>query len=98
MRKPDRGKVVRLEDLPNVGKAVAADLRRINITRPQDLAGEDPLKLFRKLQEVTGTRQDPCMLDTFMAVIHFMDSGEALPWWKFTKKRKQQYQLLLEKQ
>ncbi len=97
MRNLDREKVVRLEDLPNVGKAVAADLRRININSPQDLAGEDPLKLFGKLQEVTGTRQDPCMLDTFMAVIHFMNSGEALPWWKFTEKRKQKYSLPLEK-
>ena len=32
-----------LEDLPNVGRAVAADFRRVGIRAPQDLRGRDPL-------------------------------------------------------
>jgi len=89
MKRPDRKTITRLTELPNVGKAVAADLRLLGFNRPQELAGCDPYALFLRLEEVSGSRQDPCMLDTFMAVIHFMDTGEALPWWDFTSKRKE---------
>jgi predicted flap endonuclease-1-like 5' DNA nuclease len=34
--------VATLEDIPNVGPAVAADLRRLGITAPADLLGRDP--------------------------------------------------------
>ena len=34
--------VAALEDIPNVGPAVAADLRRLGITAPADLLGRDP--------------------------------------------------------
>jgi hypothetical protein len=36
-------------------------------------------------------RQDPCVLDVFMSIVHFMDGGEALPWWSFTEERKRSY-------
>jgi hypothetical protein len=28
------------------------------------------------------------VIDVFMAVVHFMEGGDPLPWWTFTKKRK----------
>jgi hypothetical protein len=37
-----RDDIARLEDIPNVGPAVAADLRRLGITAPGDLPGRDP--------------------------------------------------------
>lgn len=37
-----------LEQIPNVGKAVAQDLRNIGITRPDQLKGKDGLKLYHK--------------------------------------------------
>lgn len=89
MKRPDRDTITKLEELPNVGRAVAADLRRIGIDRPQQLAGCDPYALFLRLEEISRSRQDPCMLDTFMSIVHFMDTGEALPWWSFTSKRKE---------
>jgi hypothetical protein len=39
MKNPDRTKVLRLEDLPYICKAMAADLRLIGIERPQHLIG-----------------------------------------------------------
>ena len=78
----------RLEQLPNVGPSLAADLRRIGIERPAELRGQDPLALYRRLCEATGHRQDPCVLDTFMAVTDFMRGGPAAPWWNFTAQRK----------
>ena len=35
-----------------------------------------------------GRRHDPCVLYTLMAARHFMESGEALPWWQFTEQGK----------
>lgn len=77
-----------LEHVPNVGKAVAQALRNIGITRPNQLKGKDGLKLYHKLNKVTGVRYDPCMADTLMAAVDFMNGGKPKPWWKFTSKRK----------
>ncbi len=79
---------LKLEDIPNVGKAVAEDLRAIGIQRPDQLKGKDGLKLYYKLNKVTGVRHDPCMADTFMAAVDFMNGGKARPWWDFTAERK----------
>jgi hypothetical protein len=78
----------RLEQIPNVGRAVAEDLQRIGITRPEQLKGKDGLTLYRKLNKATGVRHDPCMADTLMAAVDFMNGGKAKPWWQFTAKRK----------
>jgi hypothetical protein len=77
-----------LEQIPNIGTAVAADLRGIGITKPDQLKGKDGLKLYHKLNRLTGMRHDPCMADTFLAAVDFMNGGKAKPWWDFTTKRK----------
>jgi len=77
-----------LEDLPNVGPAIAADFRRIGIRTPRALAGRDPYALYEALNRATGTRHDPCVLDTFIAVVRFMDGAPARPWWTYTAERK----------
>ena len=97
MKNPDRITVKRLEALPNIGKAMAADLRLLGIERPQELIGRDPLALFLEIERVTGHRHDPCVLDTLMAVIDFMEVGESQPWWNFTRQRKQRYADCLSK-
>ena len=77
-----------LEQLPNVGPALAADLRLIGIRHPRELRGQDPFALYRRLCEATGVRQDPCVLDTFMAATDFVAGAPAAPWWAYTAKRK----------
>jgi hypothetical protein len=77
-----------LEQLPNIGPALAADLRLIGIAKPRDLRGKDAFVLYQKLCAATGQRQDPCVLDTFMAVIDFMRGAPAAPWWNYTAQRK----------
>lgn len=86
-----RARVTRLTDLPNVGPAMARDLARIGIDAPGDLAGKDPLQLYRALCRKTGTRQDPCVLDVFMSLTRFMAGGPAQPWWACTEERKRRY-------
>jgi DNA transformation protein len=80
---------ITLEDLPNIGKAIAADLRAIGILYPQQLAERDPLGLFNELAVVMGQRHDPCVLYTLLAVKHFLESGVPLPWWQFTAQGKE---------
>ena len=80
-----------LADIPNLGPAMVRDLALIDITKPNDLKGKDAYKLYRKLCTVTGMRQDPCVLDTFMAMVDFMDGAPAWPWWHYTATRKKQY-------
>jgi hypothetical protein len=80
-----------LEQLPNIGPAIAADLRLIGVKHPSELKGADALSLYRKLCEVTGKRHDPCVLDTFMAATDFMGGAEPRPWWAYTAQRKTQF-------
>ena len=80
----------RLEDIPNVGQAIAADLRRLEIKTPADLPGRDPYAMYDDLCRITGQRHDPCLLDTFIAVVRFMDGEPKKPWWKYTAQRKRQ--------
>lgn len=81
-------KLAALEDLPNVGTATAADLRSIGIARPSQLKRKDPYALYNCLNRVTGQRHDPCVLDTFIAVVRFVEGGPAKPWWAYTAERK----------
>jgi hypothetical protein len=81
----------RLEQLPNIGPALAADLRLIGIQHPVDLRGQDALVLYQQLCRVTGQRHDPCVLDTFMAATDFMGGAPAAPWWAYTPQRKAQF-------
>ena len=77
-----------LEQLPNIGPSLAANLRLIGIRTPQDLRGKDAFVLYQKLCAATGQRQDPCVLDTFMAATDFMAGAPAAPWWSYTAQRK----------
>jgi len=80
--------IAHLEDIPNIGPAVAADLRQLGITSPGDLPGRDPYALYDDLCRITGQRHDPCLFDTFIAAVRYMEGGSKLPWWKFTAERK----------
>lgn len=81
-------KAVNLEDLPNVGKSIAANLRQIGIREPAQLKRKDPYALYDRLNRVTGVRHDPCLLDTFIAVVRFVEGGPPRPWWAYTTERK----------
>lgn len=90
MQKPrmTRTNIKHLIDIPNVGKATAADLATIGISQPGDLIGCDPYQMYAALCEVTGKRQDPCMMDVFISAVRYMEGGPARKWWEFTPERK----------
>lgn len=74
--------------LRNIGPAMRHDLERLGVHTAAQLARHDPDRLYRRLESLTGARQDPCVWDTFAAAIHQARTGEALPWWHFTAERK----------
>jgi hypothetical protein len=80
-----------LEQLPNIGPSIASDLRSLGVSHPRELAARDAFVLYQQLCAKTGRRQDPCVLDTFMAATDFMRGAEAKPWWTYTAQRKAVY-------
>lgn len=84
MRRPPPDQPRKLEEIPNIGKAIATDLRGIGILTPAQLAERDPLATYRALAGSMGQRHDPCLLYTLIAADHFLRHGETIPWWKFT--------------
>ena len=89
----DRHEFVELEQLPNVGPAIAADLRRLGISEPGDLCRRDPYAMYDELCRRTGQHHDPCELDVFLAAVRFMEGEPAKPWWKYTPQRKRELAL-----
>ena len=79
---------VQLQTLPNVGPATAADLLRLGVCSVDDLSRRDPKELYDRISALDGVRHDPCVLDTYAAAIHAARTGEAVPWWNFSDRRK----------
>ena len=91
-RKLDRSSYTELEQLPNIGPAIAKDLRQLKINSPSDLLKSDPYEMYDRLCKLTRQRHDPCLLDTFIAVTRFMSGDPAKPWWHYTAERKKKTQ------
>lgn len=89
--KVSRTRLQQLTDLPNIGPAMAEDLRRLGINVPQDLLGKDAYQLYESLCVLDGREHDRCVLDVFLSIVDFMQGGEPQPWWAFTAQRKTQW-------
>jgi len=80
-----------LQSLPAVGPSIAADLRLLGIRSIRELARRVPERLFRRLEAVTGVRQDPCVLFTFRCAVYAARTGrpqpELLKWWNWKGRR-----------
>ena len=87
-KKVKRSHLTKLTDLPNIGKAVEADLIRLGIRMPRDLLGRDAYQMYDDLCRITGQKHDPCVIDVFLSIVDFINGGEPQNWWKFTAQRK----------
>lgn len=76
----------KLEDIPNIGPRIANDLELLGIKAPLDLKGKDAYTLYQKMNALSGTRNDPCLLDVFIAAVDFMNGAPARPWYAYTKR------------
>lgn len=95
MKKKNRKTVTELEELPNIGPAMAEDLRLLGIAKPAQLIGQNAYQMHRKLCTLTGKKHDPCVIDVFLAAVSFMEGGNPVPWHHFTEERKQHLAAML---
>ena len=79
-----------LLSLRNVGQATLKDLEILGIKKIEQLKNETPDNLYKKLEQITKTKHDPCVWDVFAAIIHEAKTGEKLPWWHWSKIRKKE--------
>jgi len=82
-----------LHDLVSVGPATVRDFARLGVHSVRELARRNPEKLYEQLCEVTGQRQDICVLDVFRAAVA-QARNPRLPaaqrnWWYWSRLRKQ---------
>ena len=77
-----------LRSLMNVGPAVENYLIDMGVRSIDQLAEREPDQLFRTLQCRIGKACDPCLHDTFSAIIHEARTGEKTPWFAWTAQRK----------
>ncbi len=89
--KTNRSEIRTFAQIVNVGPAIAADFELIGVATPQQLVGENPLRLYEKLLKTTGHFHDPCVLDVFMATVDYMNGNPPQTWWSFTSDRKRRY-------
>ena len=85
MSPPRRGDP--LQRIPGVGPSIAADLRRLGVRRPADLAGRDPQALYDEFERLTGAHVDRCVLYVFRCAVHVAGGAggdpELLKWWNW---------------
>lgn len=84
----------KLIDLVSIGKAMVRDFELLGIRTVDALKGRDADQLFAELQAKTGSRQDPCVLDTFRAAIAQAEDpdlpAEQCQWFYWSRVRKGQ--------
>lgn len=83
--------VRKFTDIPNVGPAMEKDFRTLGIISPSELCDKDPYALYLAIEKATGCHHDPCVLDTYMAVVDFMNGAKPIPWWNYTEERKRKH-------
>ena len=83
-----RSDIKEFRDIPNVGVAIEKNLRALGMSKPMELAGKDPYKLYNDLCRITQKKQDPCVLDVFISAVKYMEGGPPKKWWEFTAERK----------
>jgi pathogenicity locus Cdd1 protein len=75
-----------------VGPAIERDLKSLGVQSVAQLARRSPERLYRQLERATGTKQDPCVLDTFRAAVaQALDPelpAEQCVWWHYSALRK----------
>lgn len=81
-----------LRGLRGVGPSIEKDLDRLGIRSVHALAAQDGAELYERLCDLTKTRQDPCVLDTFRCAVAQARNpklpAEQRDWWWWSRERK----------
>ena len=81
-----------LRALPSIGPSLARDLELLGYRVPADLIGQDGLEMYQRLERITGTHHDPCVLDSFRCAVYAASTPSPDPalllWWSWSRLRK----------
>jgi pathogenicity locus Cdd1 protein len=76
-----------LQMLPGIGPSLARDLRVLGVRRAADLKRRDPERLYARLNQLRGRRQDPCVLYAFRCAAYAARTtrpkAALLKWWNW---------------
>ena len=83
-----RRRVLReLQTIPGIGPSLALDLYALGIRRVADLKRKNPETLYRRLEQLTSSPQDRCVLYTFRCAVYFAKTPKPDPrrllWWNW---------------
>jgi hypothetical protein len=82
-----------LKDLRGIGKKMLEDFEKLGVRSVADLKRRDAQTLYDRMSKLTGTRQDPCVLDTYRCAIEQARDPNLAPektdWWYWSRLRKQ---------
>ena len=73
--------------IPGVGKKIAEDFWNMGFRSVEELKGQNPDDLYRRLIRLTGAKVDRCMLYVFRCAVYFASNEthepELLKWWRW---------------
>jgi hypothetical protein len=76
-----------LTSIPGIGPSLAADLHSLGIRKVADLKRRDPERLYARLNQLRGERQDPCVLYAFRCAAYYARTPRPQPrllkWWSW---------------
>ena len=82
-----------LAELISVGPAMQRDFALLGIRSVEQLAKQDPDRLYEKLGRVAKQHQDICVLDVFRAAVAQARDpllpAEQCQWWYWSRQRKE---------
>ena len=76
-----------LQVIPGIGLSLAQDLYSLGIRRVADLKRKNPETLYRRLEQLTKSHQDRCVLYTFRCAVYYAKTPKPDPrrllWWNW---------------
>lgn len=74
-----------LEEIPGVGRRIAATMEALGIRQVSDLRGQDPEELYLRECLMKGYREDRCALYVWRTAVYYAEhpvrEAEKLKWW-----------------
>jgi len=81
-----------LKHLRGIGKKMLEDFDKLGVRSVSQLKSRDADELYRRMCEISGQRQDPCVLDTYRCAIEQARNPdlpeEQRDWWYWSRVRK----------
>lgn len=81
-----------LKDLRGIGRKMLEDFEHLGVSSVRQLKSQSADRLYERMCEITGTRQDPCVLDTYRCAIEQARNPnlpeEQRDWWYWSRLRK----------